>query len=82
MTAQRALTMPDWPARMGEAMAAQYLGVSPSTLRAGSASGRYPRPVKDGKRVLYARCQLDRFVRAQFGIPLSDNEQEGRGWGA
>ncbi len=74
-------SLPDWPARMGEDMAALYLGVSASTLRAGSASGRYPRPVKDGKRVLYARCQLDRFVRAQFGIPLSDNEQEGRGWG-
>ena len=79
MSAERALKMPDWPARMSEDMAALYLGVSASTLRAGSAAGRYPRPVRDGKRVLYARVQLDRFVRAQFGLP-ADNEQEGKGW--
>jgi hypothetical protein len=66
---------------MGEEMAAAYLGISPSTLRAGSANGRYPMPVRDGKRVLYARVQLDRFVCAQFGI-AADNEQEGRGWAA
>ena len=81
MSAERALKMPDWPARMSEELAALYLGVSPSTLRAGSAHGRYPRPIKDGKRVLYARVQLDRFVCAQFGI-AADNEQEGRGWAA
>ncbi len=78
MSAKAAL--PDWPARMGEELAAAYLGVSASTLRAGSAAGRYPRPVRDGKRILYARAQLDRFVLAQFGIP-TENE-EGRGWAA
>ncbi len=72
--------MPDWPARMSEGMAALYLGVSSTTLRAGSMTGRYPRPVRDGKRVLYARCQLDRFVRAQFGLPASENDKEGSGW--
>ena len=74
MTLQRALKMPDWPARMSEDMAATYLGISPSTLRAGSASGRYPRPIRDGKRVLYSRHQLDRFVMAQFGIPIESQE--------
>ncbi len=82
MKPQRASNMPDWPARMGEDMAALYLGVSVSTLRARSASGTYPKPVRDGKRILYARVQLDRFVRAQFGLPMSENEQEGRGWAA
>jgi hypothetical protein len=80
MTNDRALKLPDWPARMGEDLAAAYLGVSASTLRQGSAAGRYPRPIRDGKRVLYSRVQLDRFVMAQFGIP-ADN-QEGRGWAA
>lgn len=75
-----ATALPYWPARMGEEMAAAYLGISASTLRAGSAKGRYPAPIRDGKRVLYARVQLDRFVLAQFGI-ASDNE-EGRGWAA
>ncbi len=82
MKPERALTMPYWPARMGEDMAALYLGVSASTLRAGSTAGRYPRPVRDGKRVLYSRDQLDRFVRAQFGLPTSDSEGEGQGWAA
>jgi hypothetical protein len=71
--------MPDWPARMGEDMAALYLGVSETTLRGRRGCGRYPRPVSDGKRILYSREQLDRFVRAQFGLPL--NEQEGQGMG-
>lgn len=73
--------MPDWPARMGEDMAALYLGVSETTLRAGVASGRYPRPVKEGKRLFWARLQLDRYIAAQFGF-AADNEQEGRGWAA
>jgi hypothetical protein len=73
--------MPDWPARMGEDMAALYLGVSETTLRAGVAAGRYPRPLKDGKRLLWAKAQLDRFVHAQFGLP-TNGEQEGRGWAA
>lgn len=72
--------MPDWPARMGEDMAATYLGVSPSTLRAGVAAGRYPKPIRDGKRILFARVQLDRWVHAQFGIP--SDQEEGRGWAA
>jgi predicted DNA-binding transcriptional regulator AlpA len=80
MSPNRALKMPDWPARMGEDMAAIYLGVSETTLRAGVASGRYPRPIREGKRLLWARCQLDRFVQAQFGI--ASEQEEGRGWAA
>jgi hypothetical protein len=80
MTPDRASKMPDWPARMSEELAAAYLGVSASTLRAGSAAGRYPKPIRDGKRVLYAKVQLDRFVLAQFGIPA--DHEEGRGWAA
>lgn len=75
-----AASLPFWPARMGEEMAAAYLGISASTLRAGSANGRYPKPIRDGKRVLYAKVQLDRFVLAQFGIPA--DHEEGRGWAA
>lgn len=68
MTPERASKLPDWPARMGEDMAALYLGVSQTTLRAGSASGRYPKPIRDGKRILYARRQLDSYVDEQFGF--------------
>ena len=73
MRPERAQMMPDWPARMGEDMAALYLGVSQTTLRAGSASGRYPRPIRDGKRLLYARRQLDQYVDAQFGLGAPSN---------
>lgn len=65
--------MPDWPARMGEDMAALYLGVSQTTLRAGVAAGRYPRPMRDGKRLLWARRQLDSYVDAQFGLGAASN---------
>lgn len=73
MTPQRAQKMPDWPARMGEDMAALYLGVSVTTLRAGAVSGRYPRGLKDGRRVLYSRRQLDQYVDAQYGLSAANN---------
>lgn len=75
MTARAAL--PDWPARLSEELAAAYLGVSASTLRAGVASGRYPRPLRDGKRILWARRQLDAYVDAQFGLGAPANTWDG-----
>lgn len=68
MKPERIALMPHWPARMDEGMAANYLGVSVTTLRAGSAAGRYPKPVREGGRILYARRQLDQYVDAQFGL--------------
>ncbi len=72
--------MPNWPARLSEDLAADYLGVSKTTLRSGAAKGRYPAPIRDGGRVLYPKCLLDRFVEAQAGLVA--NDQEGTGWGA
>lgn len=68
MTPERAKQMPDWPARMGEDMAALYLGVSQTTLRDGVAKFRYPRPIREGGRIFWAKRQLDEFVAAQFGL--------------
>lgn len=75
MTAQPALQiMPDWPARLSEEMAALYLGgISQTTFREGVKSGRYPGPVKDGKRVFWSRRQLDHYVDAQFGLGPAAN---------
>lgn len=73
MTPERASKMPDWPARMGEDMAALYLGVSQTTLRGGVALGRYPQPLRDGKRLLWSRRQLDLYVDRQFGIAPNDS---------
>jgi len=73
--------MPDWPARMDAGTAALYLGISINTLREGSLRGRYPRSVKDGKRVLWSRRQLDDFVDAQFGAkPADGSGSAGTSW--
>lgn len=74
MKPERIALMPDWPARMGEDMAALYLGVSETAFRDGVAAGRYPAPVNEGRRKLWARVQLDRFVESQFGVaPASED---------
>lgn len=72
MKAERIALMPDWPARMGEDMAALYLGVSPSSLRLKVKARTYPQPVREGGRLLWSRRQLDRYVESQFGIPAAD----------
>jgi excisionase family DNA binding protein len=58
--------LPNWPARMGEDMAADYLGISRPTLREGAKAGRLPAPLREGGRILWAKKQLDDFVAAQF----------------
>lgn len=77
MTAQaRIALMPDWPARMGEDMAALYLGISATTFRDRVGKGVYPQPQLEGRRRLWARRQLDRFVDAQFGLPHEGVEED------
>lgn len=80
MTPERRARMPAWPARMGEDMAADYLGVSLTTLRERVASRQYPQPVREGTRKFFSQRQLDKFIDAQFGV-AADNDQEGAGWG-
>lgn len=70
MKAERVALMPDWPARMGEDLAALYVGVSLTTLRERVKEGRYPAPVREGGRIFWSRRQLDRYVDAQFGLEL------------
>lgn len=77
MKAERIALMPDWPARMGEDMASLYLGVSLTGFREKVRAGRYPRPVREGGRLLWSRRQLDRFIESQFGIAP---EREANSW--
>lgn len=72
MRLERIAKMPDWPARMGEDMAALYLGVSATTLRERVKARTYPQPVREGGRLLWSRRQLDRYVDSQFGIEQGD----------
>jgi hypothetical protein len=66
--------MPDWPARMGEDMAALYLGVSLTKFRERVEAKSYPQPVAEGRRKLWAKRQLDLYVHAQFGIADPDED--------
>lgn len=60
--------LPDWPRRMDADLAARYLSVSKTTFLSRVAKKAYPAPMREGKRVLWDRRLLDRFVDAQFGI--------------
>ena len=66
--------MPDWPARMDETMAADYLGVGVTTFRERVKSKKYPQAVREGARLLWSRSQLDRFVESQFGVATATKE--------
>lgn len=60
--------IPNWPRRMDAAMAAAYLGVGESTLRDGWPKGRYPAPIRDGKRVLWDKRVLDQWADLTAGL--------------
>ncbi len=77
MSPDRISRMPDWPARMGEDMAADFLGISAGMFRERWQSGDYPRPIRDGKRNLWARRQLERFVDAQFNLTPASQTEDG-----
>ena len=78
MTPSRAALMPHWPARMGEDMAALYLGVSLTNFRERVSARKYPQPMMEGRRKLWSRRQLDLYVDAQFGI--ANDEQDDPTW--
>lgn len=53
--------MPAWPRRLSLALAAAYLGISPSKLSEGAGKA-YPAPIRDGRNVLWDRRALDAYV--------------------
>lgn len=82
MTPQRIALMPDWPVRMGEDMAALYMGVSLTTFRDRVKKRAYPAPVREGARLFWSRRQLDLYVDAQFNLaqPSADSEAGDSTW--
>jgi len=79
MKAERIALMPNWPARMGEDLAALYMGVSASTFRDRVKGKAYPQPVREGGRLLWARRQLDHYIDAQFNL-AQPGEAEDTSW--
>lgn len=77
MKPERIALMPDWPARMDDDTAALYLGVGVTTFREKVKAKEYPQPVREGARLLWSRQQLERFVAAQFGLPVDDGHGAG-----
>jgi hypothetical protein len=61
--------LPDWPRLMGEELAAAYVSLSATTLRA-----KGPEPRRLGKRRLYDRADLDRWADRLAGQPLTAQE--------
>jgi hypothetical protein len=75
--AERIALMPAWPARMGEDMASLYLGVSLTKFRERVDAKVYPQPVTEGRRKLWAKVQLDRFIAEQFRLPVDESAGDG-----
>lgn len=63
MSAALAAKLPDWPRLLGPEQAAAYLGVSAGTF----STHVTVKPVRMGRRVLYDRLELDRFVDTLTG---------------
>jgi hypothetical protein len=71
MSAPVRFALPDWPRLMPVDLAAKYVGIGSTMLR---ESG--PQPKRLGKRVLYDRQDLDRWVDGLDGQPLNPRERE------
>lgn len=57
--------------RDAEKAAADYLGVSVATLRKRRRFGLPPAFIRVGRRIVYARADLDSFLAAQRVTPVS-----------
>lgn len=67
------MTLPDWPAAMGKALAAKYLSLSVAGFEREVLTGRLPQPtVLDGKE-RWLRASLDKAIQGQGA---SDAEAE------
>jgi excisionase family DNA binding protein len=64
--------MTDIPGVLNAIAAARYLGLSPSTLAKMRLSGNSPAFLKLGRRVLYRRVDLDRWLESRIARNTSD----------
>ena len=62
---------------MDDDTAALYLGIGVTTFREKVKAKVYPQPVHEGARLLWSRQQLDRFIAAQFGLPVDERLGQG-----
>lgn len=58
--------LPNWPRLMGVSLAAAYFGICPARFRMIGI-----RPLRIGRRVLWDRNDLDRFIDDMTGKPVT-----------
>lgn len=58
--------LPNWPRLMGVSLAAAYFGICPARFRTIGI-----RPLRIGRRVLWDRNDLDRFIDGMTGHPVT-----------
>lgn len=73
MNAQARISLPDWPRLLSEGEAARYLGLSPTNFRARWEAKSFPQPHRIGKRLLWDKRLLDRYVDALSGLGTASN---------
>ena len=67
--------LPGWPRGMREDMAAAYVGLSVSALRAERKAGRFPAPVRLTRgRIVYLRDALDGYLDRLSGVSATGDE--------
>lgn len=67
MNASRAISAPE-PRLFDENTAAAYLGIGKTRFRQRWQAGELPQPHRDGRRILWDRRLLDRYVDALSGL--------------
>lgn len=71
--------LPGWPRGMREELAASYVGLSVSTIRAERAAGRFPAPVSLTRgRYVYLKESLDSYLDGKSGQLI--HSADGREW--
>ncbi|MBU0513663.1 MAG: helix-turn-helix domain-containing protein [Proteobacteria bacterium] len=65
------------PAVFSTKAAARYLGVSPQSLARWRITGQGPHFVKAGRRVVYLRADLDRWLLSRRRLSTSEGPPDG-----
>ena len=72
-------SLPGWPRGLKEDLAAAYVGLSVSTIRAERGAGRFPTPIAlTAGRMVYLRDDLDFYLDRKAGHVLASSD--GREW--
>jgi predicted DNA-binding transcriptional regulator AlpA len=72
--------LPFWPRLLGAELAAAYLGISRTAFLDGVDGFTYPGPIRQGRRVLWDRVRLDRYVDALSVLPPQQASEESGTW--